>query len=273
MIPKIIHYCWFGKQSKSPLAKKCVASWSILREKGYQMIKWNEDNFDVMQNEAVYKAYQDKRYAFVSDYARLKALYEHGGIYLDTDVEIFRDLTPLMDCDLLLGRIYDASIGTAVIGSVPKNDIIGRLVGFYDRASYPTPASELGYFVFEEFTHLAPKMINNNDLFTAYFIKYVPGYQSCARPQKIGGVHIYPKNYFEGESFSPRCNYARHYGEGSWLDRPLVGSSLPEKVKQLLKKDFVLTRKLWDRFYRIRHNRRVPFYRFSDQTQGHDSEQ
>ncbi len=83
-IPKIIHYCWFGKGEKSDLAKKCISGWRDLL-KDYQIIEWNEDNFDINANLYVKEAYENKKYAFVSDYVRLYALLNYGGIYLDTD--------------------------------------------------------------------------------------------------------------------------------------------------------------------------------------------
>ena len=85
MIPKTIHYCWFGKGEKNPTIQKCLASW---REhlSDYNIIEWNEENFDTNKYEYTKRGYEDKKWAFVSDYARLVILREHGGIYLDTDM-------------------------------------------------------------------------------------------------------------------------------------------------------------------------------------------
>ena len=90
-IPKVIHYCWFGKNPKPPLIQKCMDSWKqVLPE--YEIIEWNEDNFDVAENQYAKEAYENKKWAFVTDYVRLKVLYEHGGIYLDSDVEILKPM-------------------------------------------------------------------------------------------------------------------------------------------------------------------------------------
>ena len=103
MIPKTIHYCWFGKNQKSKLAKKCIKSWrKICRD--YRIIEWNEDNFDILSAPLyVRQAYQAKKWAFVTDYVRLKVVFDYGGIYFDTDMEITKDISHLFDCDTFLG--------------------------------------------------------------------------------------------------------------------------------------------------------------------------
>ena len=90
MIPKIIHYCWFGGKELPIEVKKCIASWRKMCP-DYEIIRWNESNFDVGQHPFVREAYKAKVWAFVSDYARLKVVYDNGGIYLDTDVETLRN--------------------------------------------------------------------------------------------------------------------------------------------------------------------------------------
>lgn len=91
-IPKIIHYCWFGKKRKSRLIKKCISSW-LKYASCYQIIEWNEKTFDINSSpEFVREAYKCKKYAFVSDYVRFYALYKYGGIYFDTDVELIKNL-------------------------------------------------------------------------------------------------------------------------------------------------------------------------------------
>lgn len=88
MIPKVIHYCWFGGNLKSEIIEKCIASWKK-NCPDYQIIEWNESNWDVNKYSYAKEAYEAKKWAFVSDVARLDILLNHGGIYLDTDVEIF----------------------------------------------------------------------------------------------------------------------------------------------------------------------------------------
>lgn len=95
-IPKTVHYCWFGKGKKSKMVNKCMESWKkYLLD--YKIIEWNEDNFDINSNLYVRQAYEAKKYAFVTDYVRLYALYNYGGIYLDTDVEVLKSLDEFLD--------------------------------------------------------------------------------------------------------------------------------------------------------------------------------
>lgn len=95
MIPKKIHYCWFGGNPKPKLAEKCIASWRKFCP-DYEIIEWNEDNFDVNQNGYTRMCHAEKKYAFLSDYARLVVVAEHGGIYFDTDVEVIAPLDELL---------------------------------------------------------------------------------------------------------------------------------------------------------------------------------
>ena len=95
MIPKIIHYCWFGGNSLPLNYQSYMESWKK-NLPDYEIKCWNEDNFDVTQNLYCKEAYEHKKWAFVSDYARLKVIYDYGGIYLDTDVEVVKDLITLI---------------------------------------------------------------------------------------------------------------------------------------------------------------------------------
>ena len=96
MNPKIIHYCWFGGKSLTPLARKCLASWKKYMP-DYEIKRWDETNFNPSSIPFTEGAYKAGKWAFVSDYVRFKAIYEHGGLYLDTDVEIIKNLEHLFD--------------------------------------------------------------------------------------------------------------------------------------------------------------------------------
>ena len=95
MIPKIIHYCWFGRNPLPPLALECIASWRKFLP-DYEIKEWNEDNFDVNSIPYTAEAYRQKKYAYVSDYARFCILYQYGGIYFDTDVEVIKPLNDII---------------------------------------------------------------------------------------------------------------------------------------------------------------------------------
>lgn len=99
MIPKIIHYCWFGRGAMPELVQRCIASWHKYMS-GWRYMLWNEENFDIATAPAyVQEAYEARKFAFVSDYVRLWALEQYGGLYLDTDVEVFKSFDDLMDCE------------------------------------------------------------------------------------------------------------------------------------------------------------------------------
>ncbi|SFS83110.1 Glycosyltransferase sugar-binding region containing DXD motif-containing protein [Succinivibrio dextrinosolvens] len=102
MIPKVIHYCWFGKNPLPSNIKKCIKSWEKYCP-DYEIRRWDESNFDVLSHPFIKAAYEEKKWAFVSDYARLKVVYDYGGIYLDTDVELLRNLDFLLNYNFYVG--------------------------------------------------------------------------------------------------------------------------------------------------------------------------
>lgn len=102
MIPKIIHYCWFGRNPLTPLAQKCIASWRTFFP-NYEIREWNEDNFDVNIIPYTAEAYRVGKYAFVSDYARFWVLYRYGGVYFDTDVEVIRPMDDVLEKGPFMG--------------------------------------------------------------------------------------------------------------------------------------------------------------------------
>ena len=132
---KYIHYCWFGGNSLPKLAKKCIESWKKYLP-DYEIIEWNEKNFDINLCPFVKEAYDNKKWAFVSDYARLYALYKYGGLYLDTDVEILRDIEFLKNDEMFMGREDENFFATAVIGVKEENNkYIRKILDYYDSLS------------------------------------------------------------------------------------------------------------------------------------------
>ena len=122
MISKNLFYCWFGNGEYSTLQKECMASWKKYLPE-YNVYRLDESNCDV-NDPAVYRFYKRKQWAFVSDYFRLKALYEHGGIYLDVDVEVVRDLAPLLKNKAFVGYEDEGRLNTAVIGAEKGNEYV-----------------------------------------------------------------------------------------------------------------------------------------------------
>lgn len=120
MIPKKIHYCWFGNNDMSPMFERCLASWRKFLP-DYEIVRWDEANLpkDALLS---WKYIRDKKYAFASDYARYHILYEYGGIYLDTDVEVLKSFDPLLDDDFFIGYEDTNRIACGVIGGVKGNN-------------------------------------------------------------------------------------------------------------------------------------------------------
>ena len=149
-IPKIIHYCWFGGGPISPESRKCIESWKKYCP-DYKIIEWNEQNFEISQNRYAQQAYEAKKYAFVSDYVRLAVLYEYGGIYLDTDVELVRPLDELLEHKGFIGMEHSApspygrtllvNTGSGV-GAEPGCEMIGKMLAAYRNAAFVQETGE-----------------------------------------------------------------------------------------------------------------------------------
>lgn len=135
-IPKIIHYCWFGGGAISPENRKCMESWKKYCP-DYKIMAWNEQNFDISQNRYAQQAYEAKKYAFVSDYVRLAVLYEYGGIYLDTDVELVRPLDELLELPGFMGFQTNNEIATGLgFGARKGNSVVQALLRDYDALDF-----------------------------------------------------------------------------------------------------------------------------------------
>ena len=136
LIPKKIHYCWFGKKEKPELVKTCIESWKIKLSE-YEIIEWNEDNFDINSNIFVKEAYECGKYAFVSDYVRVYVLYKYGGIYLDTDVEVCREFSEeILRNDSFWGFEEKNFIATSTIGASKGNKLIKQFLDSYDNKDF-----------------------------------------------------------------------------------------------------------------------------------------
>lgn len=135
MIPKIIHYCWFGGKPKPDGVLKCIESWRRCCP-DYEIREWNEGNFNVSSLTYTSEAYNSGKWAFVSDVARLHALINHGGIYLDTDVELIRSFDHILDNNAFVGFEGSRFIATAVMGSVQGNTTMIDFFKLYEDANF-----------------------------------------------------------------------------------------------------------------------------------------
>ena len=133
MIPKVIHYCWFGRGEKPKLAQKCIASWKKFCP-DYEIIEWNEDNFDVNRNGYTRMCYEQKKYAFLSDYARLLVVAEHGGVYFDTDVELLVSPDFLLKHEAFWGFETPEYVASGLgFGSIAHGAVIEAMLREYDQ--------------------------------------------------------------------------------------------------------------------------------------------
>ena len=181
MIPKIIHYCWFGGAPLPELTKKCIESWKKYCP-DYEIKQWNETNFDVNFCDFAKEAFQTKKWAFLSDCARLKIIYQEGGIYLDTDVELLKPLDPLLEHACYLAEETTGLINTGLgFGAEKGNPVIGELLQQYN-----------GHFQLEEgiFDSVPCPRKNTEPIFK---YGYKPG---GAKVWTAENVAVYPVEYF-----------------------------------------------------------------------------
>lgn len=209
MIPKVIHYCWFGRNPLSPLAVKCMNSWRKCCP-DFEIIEWNETNFDVTQNRYMKEAYEAKKWAFVSDYARLWILVNHGGIYCDTDCEILKPLDRFLDNEAFSGFECSQSpnIPTGVIGACKNHPLFWELLKRYDHRHFIKSDGSFDLTTnVTEITEvcLGHGLVLNNEKQTVAGCTFFPAEYFC------------PKNSFTGSMDALTENtYMIHHFEGSW---------------------------------------------------------
>jgi hypothetical protein len=208
IIPKRIHYCWFGGKEKPDIVKKCMKSWRK-HLSDYEIIEWNEQNFDINCNLYVKEAYKSKKFAFVSDYVRVHALYHDGGIYLDTDVEVFKPFNDLLHHESFWGFEQENFIATSTIGAAKRNKLIKIFLDSYEDKSFIKKDGS-----YDELTNVAivTKILENI------------GLEGNGEKQKIDGMGtFYPQTYFSPydyincREFNSENTYAKHHFYKSWL--------------------------------------------------------
>lgn len=206
-IPQVIHYCWFGRGDKTPLVQKCIESWKWFMP-NYKIIEWNEDNV-TLDNDYAKEAYATKKYAFVSDYVRLKVIYEYGGIYLDTDVELLRSLDPLLSEGGFIGFEHEKTVSSGSgLAACKHSSVVKSMLDAYAGV----------HFVNEGQMDLTPCPFRN----TASLKKI--GLQPNNTKQKIKDIIVYPIEYFcpkdcdSGVITVTENTYSIHHYGYSWAD-------------------------------------------------------
>lgn len=142
MIPKKIHYCWFGKGKMPELALKCIESWRV-NLPDYELKEWNENSFDINSNFYVKEAYESRKFAFVTDYVRLYALYTEGGIYMDTDVEVLKNIDSFLDLPAFSGFEDNVHIPTGIMAAEKGSVWAGWQLKYYDDRHFLLPDGTL----------------------------------------------------------------------------------------------------------------------------------
>jgi hypothetical protein len=232
LIPKIIHYCWFGGNPLPDTALKCIASWKKYCP-DYEIKQWDESNFDVNACAYTREAYKAKKWAFVSDYARFKILYDEGGLYFDTDVEIIKPMDdiiergPFMGCEPSvkrnkiaaglglaanagLGLAANAGLGLAANAGLPESKLYRSILHYYEKQHF---------------------LMSNGSINTETVVTRVTnilekhGFKGDGSIEHICGTYIYPSEYFcpmdglTGELKITKNTHSIHHYDGSWYSK------------------------------------------------------
>lgn len=236
MIPKVIHYCWFGNSKLPSNTKRYIKTWKKYCP-DYEIKEWNESNFDIDCCKFVRQAYDNKAWAFVSDYARLKIVYDNGGIYLDTDVELLKNLDFLLDnsffaCVSQVENLCNSGLG---YGAEARNPVVRKMMEIYESMEFDLEKKE----------QFACPYINDS------VIKHF-GYKLCDEMIKVNGMTILPPRYMDplstGDSKNLLCEdtISIHHYSASWTSAPnrlkrkifdAVGQERIYKLKKLLSKN------------------------------------
>ena len=218
MIPKVIHYCWFGRNPIPAEYQKYIESWRKYLP-DFEVKEWNEDNFDINCIPFIQEAYEVKKFAYVSDYARLKVLYENGGVYFDTDVEVIRPIDDLMERGPWMGIEKHTStpnnadqvnvgLGFAV---EPRNSIIKEVMEFYENTHYIFPDGHMEQI---PIVPVVTDVLRKHGMPT-----------HVDKPTDVAGITIYPWDYFCPQEFlsskieSTPNTYTIHHYSATWMSR------------------------------------------------------
>lgn len=207
-IPRILHCFWFSGEKKTELAQRCLDSWRKACP-DYQIMEWNSANYDVQKNKYMRQAYEMRKWAFATDYARLDVINQYGGFYLDLDVELYEDLEPVRYHDFVIGHGHYGEVDAAVFGAKKGNQILAKLLKIYEDREFDWDK------------------VRSGEIQPFYLIKIFRelGFALNGKYQEKNGMAIYPK-----EVFSDRNPYTReikkgpyalgvHHCDGSWLEK------------------------------------------------------
>lgn len=229
MIPKIIHYCWFGGNPLPNSAKKCIDSWKKFFP-DYEIIEWNESNYDVRKIPYIAQAYDASKYAFVSDYARFDILYQYGGVYFDTDVEVIKAFDDILANGAFMGCEIDgvdSDEEDCVHADIANNICINPGLGIAAPSGQHLYKEILEYYKTQNFL-LENGSINTETVVlktTRIFMQH--GLNNIKGIQRIADITIYPKEYFNPKDSSTgkleltKNTHSIHWYSMSWMSSGL----------------------------------------------------
>lgn len=237
-IPKVIHYFWFGGNEKPEIVKKCIDSWKRFFP-DYEIKEWNEDNYDIYKAQYMQEAYQCKKWAFVSDYARFDVLYNYGGIYFDTDVEVLKKFpNDFFDANGFTGVESNNYISPGLVFACePNNKIIKEILIEYNSIAFIRNGVQ--------------DITTVNHRVTNIFLR--KGFLTNGEKQLVEGFNIYPSDYFCGfdlDLFEPKITentYTMHHYAATWVSK---SSQLKRKIKIILK--FIVGRTNYHKLLRLK---------------------
>lgn len=237
MIDKRIHYCWFGGKDLPNEAKECLNSWRKYCS-DYEIIEWNETNIDLTENDYIREAYEEKKWAFITDYVRLKVLYENGGIYMDTDVEVLKPLDEFLMHEAFSGFEDIDCVHTGIMACEKGNPVIKELLDYYKDKHFIMPD---GTYDMTTNVVTITKYFKNKGLLMNNTFQCIDGF--CFYPKD----YFCPKNHVTGKIVCTNNTYTIHHFSGSWHTpyqkmkakfKKIIGSRLTEKILILKHKLF-----------------------------------
>lgn len=209
-IPKKLHYCWVGGGAMPENNLRCLESWKKLCP-DYEIVRWDESNYDFTQNQYMADAYAAKKWGFVPDYARIDIVYRNGGIYLDTDVEIVKSLDDMLEneCFFAFDKVGQVNLGGG-FGGEAGNETLRCLRDAYNSLSFQNADGTL---------NLTPSPI-----YTSRFLQEIGAFAFDGTRQTQNGVAVYPWHCFDpydglmGTMEADETTYTIHWYDASWLD-------------------------------------------------------
>ena len=236
MIPKVIHYCWFGRSSLPELATKCIASWKKYFP-DYEIREWNEENFDVNQIPYTKEAYEAQKYAFVSDYARFWIIYHLGGLYFDTDVEVIRSMDDIVSEPFMgFGRDLDekkaslmSEIGLGVspglgFGANQGNELLRELLSIYSSLHFVLKDGSFNPYTSVYYTS---KLLEDKGMKCKTGIQNVAGF-TIYPAESFAPIHFVTRRLHITENTRTIHHYAASWKEGQSYWKKRIQKILPE---------------------------------------------